>query len=120
MLSLVRSELEHHRYFSGLNGDGKNGVEASKFTHEVKVIMPDVAEGADMKGKIEKWYKQKGDLIKRDDVLCDIETEMFTFGLSTDDSYDSIMGDILVPENSEPVAAGTVICTTFNEGHGDD
>ena len=25
-----------------------------------------------------------------------------------------------VPENSEPVAAGTVICTTFNEGHDDN
>lgn len=25
-----------------------------------------------------------------------------------------------VPENSEPVAAGTVICTIFNEGHGDE
>lgn len=25
-----------------------------------------------------------------------------------------------VPENSKPVAAGTVICTTFNEAHDDD
>ena len=26
----------------------------------------------------------------------------------------------LVPEGSEPVPAGTVICTTFNEGNGHD
>lgn len=47
--SLVRTGLEHHRYFSGLNG--QNGVvDVRKFTHEVKVIMPDVGEGADVKG----------------------------------------------------------------------
>lgn len=113
-------------------------------------------------------------MIKKDDVICDIETDvsihsgldvslvyfagylphnlffaqMFTFGLSTDDNYESIMGDILgepnrpvecnfsfpshvsllititmssmpVPENSDPVPAGTALCTTFNEGHDD-
>ena len=44
----------------------------------------------------------------------------------TDDDYDSIMGKILIPEESDPrisphIAAGTVICTTLNEqGHSDE
>ena len=29
-----------------------------------------------IQGKIQNWYKKKGDLIKKDDVLCDIETEV--------------------------------------------
>eukprot|EP00804_Cyclotella_cryptica_P018398 CCRYP_020367-RB/>CCRYP_020367-RB protein AED:0.37 eAED:0.37 QI:150/0.88/0.8/1/0.11/0.1/10/1838/176 len=104
--------LEIHRYFGKLNDKKDDVIDRSKFTHEVKIYMPDVGEGEDVKGVIETWYKKKGDLIKKDD--------MFTFGLCTDDDFDSIMGDILVPENAEPVAAGTVICTTFNEGHGDE
>jgi hypothetical protein len=34
----------------------------------------------------------------------------------TDDDFDSIMGVIHVPEESDPVEHGTIICTTFNEG----
>ncbi len=40
---------------------------------------------------------------------------MFTFGMLTDDDYDSIMGKIHVQEESEPVGPGTIICTTLNE-----
>lgn len=27
---------------------------------------------------------------------------------------------VIVPENSEPISAGTVICTIFDEGHGEN
>lgn len=95
------------RSFAGLNGkeqnglDTKNGVDVSKFTHEVKVVMPELPdvgeEGKDITGEmfiiskikvysyannnvtlgtILTWYKAKGDLIKKDDVLCDIETNV--------------------------------------------
>lgn len=30
-------------------------------------------------GVIEKWYKKEGDLIKRDEVICDIRTEVSLF-----------------------------------------
>lgn len=36
--------------------------------------------------------------------------------MMTDDSYSSIMGEICVPEQSDPIKAGTVICKTLNEG----
>ena len=28
------------------------------------------------KGVIEKWYKKEGDIIKKDEVICDIRTEV--------------------------------------------
>lgn len=37
----------------------------------------------------------------------------------TDDDFDSIMGEILIQAESEPIKPGTVICTTFNEGRGE-
>lgn len=43
-------------------------------------------------------------------------TKLFTFGMLTDDDYDSIMGKILVQEESDPVQPGTVICITLDEG----
>ncbi len=91
----------------------ESSSDKSKYTHEVKVEMPDIG---DLKGGIiEKWYKQPGDVIHRDDAICDIRTESFTFGMVTDDDFDSIMGEILVEEESGMVDPGTVIFTTFSE-----
>ena len=93
--------------------DYESSKDKSKYTHEVKVEMPDIG---DLKGgAIEKWYKQPGDVIHRDDAICDIRTESFTFGMVTDDDFDSIMGEILVEEESGMVDPGTVIFTTFSE-----
>ncbi|KAL7516937.1 hypothetical protein ACHAWX_001905 [Stephanocyclus meneghinianus] len=104
-----------HRYFSKLNGKSNEVIDRSKFTHEVKICMPDLGEGEDV--KVLRTYIETS---PNPCQTCLMILQMFTFGLCTDDEFDSIMGDILVPENSKPVAAGTVICTTFNEAHDDD
>ena len=44
-------DLNSHRYFSGLNGKSHNGIDTSKFTHEVKINMPDIEDGLHLKGK---------------------------------------------------------------------
>ncbi|KAL3786514.1 hypothetical protein ACHAW5_002054 [Stephanodiscus triporus] len=109
------------RYFSGKGTNAENDyidIDRTKFTREVKIEMPDV--GDDIGGVIEKWHKKEGDLIRRDEVICDIRTELFTFGMLTDDDYDSIMGKILIPEESDPVQPGTVLCTTLDEGLGEE
>mmetsp|Transcript_24626 Transcript_24626/g.53101 ORF Transcript_24626/g.53101 Transcript_24626/m.53101 type:complete len:212 (+) Transcript_24626:182-817(+) len=119
---------EHKRYFSfkSKKKHDDSDIDRSKFTHEVKVSMPDMGDSdlggddADALGVVDKWYKEEGDIIKRDDVICDIRTKVFTFGMMTDDDYDSIMGKILIPEESDPVKPGTVICITLNEGHGEE
>lgn len=81
------------------------------FVEEVKIYMPDV--GAE-NGKIIKWYFNTGDLVKRNDVLCDIETPDFSFGMVTDDDCDAMMGEILVEADSDPVEVSSVICTVFH------
>lgn len=36
--------------------------------------MPEMGEG---QGKVVKWYKQEGEVVLKDDVLCDIETKVW-------------------------------------------
>lgn len=74
--------------------------------------MPDMGEGD---GKILTWYKEEGDIVKRGDVLCDIETDDFTFGMETDDEQLGIMGSILVPAPSEKIPDGQVICILLHK-----
>jgi len=94
------------RYF-GVNGTNEHDAsdfDRTKFTHEVKIEMPNVGDDIECEcpvvsttilpsvenygfikicafskkiaGVIEKWHKKEGDLIKRDDVICDIRTEV--------------------------------------------
>lgn len=42
-------------------------------TSTVKIRMPGMGEGH---GKVLEWYKQKGDIIRQEDILCDIETKV--------------------------------------------
>ena len=116
---------DQHVNNNSSNSDGSKGdqiidrpdyesiTDATKYTHEVKVTMPDMGDFTG--GTIETWYKRPGDIIHRDEVICDIRTDSFTFGMLTDDDFDSIMGEILVQEESGIVDPGTVICTTFSE-----
>ena len=82
-------------------------LDASEFTEEVKVNMPDMGEG---EGKVLKWYKKEGDIVLREDVLCDIQTDDFVFGLQTEDEHPAIMGRILVEAPSENIKDGELLC----------
>lgn len=87
-------------------------LDRSQYTEEIKVRMPDMGEG---EGKVLEWYKKEGDVIKRGDILCDIETPDFTFGMETEDEGYAIMGKILVEAPSEAVKDGEVICILLHE-----
>jgi hypothetical protein len=89
-----------------LNGDPET------FTVEVVVNMPDMGEGNN--NLIEKWYKQPGDVIKENDILCDITTPDFTFGMVTEDEFDAIMGEIHVAEG-EVADDNAPICTIYHQ-----
>jgi pyruvate/2-oxoglutarate dehydrogenase complex dihydrolipoamide acyltransferase (E2) component len=82
-------------------------LDVSEFTEEIKVNMPDMGEG---EGKVLKWYKKEGDIVLREDVLCDIQTDDFVFGLQTEDEHPAIMGRILVEAPSENVKDGERLC----------
>ena len=47
-------------------------IDISKFTHKIETKMPDL----DVDGKIVQWFKEKGDIIHKGDLLCDVETEV--------------------------------------------
>ena len=83
----------------------------NSYTVSVTVNMPDMDQADD--NKIERWYRSPGDIVKPNDVLCDITTPTFTFGMVTDDDFDAIMGDILVP-SGETVADFEPICTLLH------
>ena len=102
------SSSDHKNETTLLNHDSSN-----KYNHEIEIRMPDMGEG---RGKVIKWYKKEGDVVGVDDVLCDIETPDFVFGMETEDEKPSIMGKILVPAPSEEIEDGHVICTLFYEG----
>jgi hypothetical protein len=69
-------------------------VDKSMFTEEVKIRMPDMGNGD---GRVLKWYKEVGDVVQREDILCDIETPDFTFGMEIDDEELGIIGTYCCP-----------------------
>lgn len=120
---IAQQTMIKRSYYKGKRkNDDDSDIDRSKFTHEVKVSMPDMGDSdlggddEDAVGVVDRWYKKEGDLIKREEVICDIRTKLFTFGMMADDDYDSIMGKILVPEETGPVKPGTTICIILNEG----
>jgi Biotin-requiring enzyme len=82
-----------------------------KFTVPVEIRMPDMSAGHE--NTVEEWFKKPGDIIKYNDVLCDIATQDFTFGLSMDDDHDALMGEIHV-EAGAKAPDGTPICTVYH------
>lgn len=81
------------------------------YTVPVTIKMPDMSEGDD--NMVGEWFKKPGDVIKYNDVLCDITTQDFTFGMVTEDEHDAIMGDILV-EAGQKAADGAPICIIYH------
>jgi len=92
---------------SDLDGDRVN------FTVPVTINMPDLNDN-NATSTIEKWYKEPGDIIKRNDILCDIATPDFTFGMVTEDEFDAIMGQHFVAEG-ESAVDNAPICTIYHQ-----
>lgn len=92
---------------SDLDGDRDN------FTVPIVINMPDMDDESSS-STIEKWYKEPGDIIKRNDILCDIATPDFTFGMVTEDNFDAIMGEHHVAEG-ESAEDNAPICTIYHQ-----
>mmetsp|Transcript_20197 Transcript_20197/g.49543 ORF Transcript_20197/g.49543 Transcript_20197/m.49543 type:complete len:247 (+) Transcript_20197:163-903(+) len=90
-----------------LDGDREN------FTKPIVINMPDMNDD-NLISTIEKWYKEPGDVIKRNDILCDIATPDFTFGMVTEDVFDAIMGEHHVKEG-ESAVDNAPICTIYHQ-----
>lgn len=103
------------RYFS--NDDAATfsypeGFDCSKYTNEVVVRMPEIGEG---EGKVLKWYKSEGEIVKYRDILCDIETPDFTYGMEIEDEELAIMGKILVEAPSRLIKENEPLCVLLHQ-----
>eukprot|EP00527_Entomoneis_sp_CCMP2396_P007613 CAMPEP_0198140338 /NCGR_PEP_ID=MMETSP1443-20131203/3516_1 /TAXON_ID=186043 /ORGANISM="Entomoneis sp., Strain CCMP2396" /LENGTH=246 /DNA_ID=CAMNT_0043802727 /DNA_START=46 /DNA_END=786 /DNA_ORIENTATION=+ len=86
----------------------KLGIDRSLYTEEVPVRMPDMDEGDNM---ILRWYHEEGDVILRNDILCDIATPNFSFAMQTEDEHPAILSKILVDaSDKKTVPDEEVIC----------
>jgi pyruvate/2-oxoglutarate dehydrogenase complex dihydrolipoamide acyltransferase (E2) component len=76
-----------------------------RFTEPQPIKMPtDLGQG-----KVLKWYKREGDVIKYDDIILDIDTEDFSFGL-THDEEDEVLIHQIVAQVDDVVKEGDVLC----------
>jgi Biotin-requiring enzyme len=93
-------------------------IDRSKYTEIVPIRMPDLGtsrdNAPDRLSRVQKWFLDPGAILQQGDVLCDIQTPDFTFGMETDDEELGIMGEILVPAG-QPVPDGTVLCHVYHE-----
>ena len=108
--SFQPNPLLKYRQFSDdtPNNDEKDGIDLSKFTKEVDIKLPELVD--DHKAKIVKWHKQEGDIIKPNDTICDIETELFTFEYQVEDECLGVMKEIVLVEGEETSKADSTIC----------
>jgi hypothetical protein len=90
----------------------ENEINLADYTREISVTLPDLEES---KGKIVTWYKEEGDIIYPNDTICDIETDLFTFGMDVEDEKEGIMKEILIPAGEEKHDPGTPICTILHK-----
>lgn len=91
-----------------------SAINIEDYTQELIIPLPDV--GADnLSGKVVKWYKAEGDIVRPNDTICDIQTDLFTFGMDVEDENEGIMKTILVQVGEEGHKPGTPLCIIMHK-----
>ena len=107
-------------YVSSPSSDGdktkKIKFDSSLYTVPIVIEMPpmDDVGGDESHCFVETWHKRKGQRVYRNDVLCDISTPDFVFGMQIDDEEIGVMGEIHVEEGVK-VPDHTPICTIYHK-----
>ena len=101
------------RCHSSSNGSNDSDS-SSRFAVPIVIEMPQVDVDGDEAFFVETWRKKPGDILEQEDVLCDIATPDFVFGLQVDDDELGRMGEIHVEEGVR-VPCHTPICTIYHE-----
>ncbi|MGH7014686.1 MAG: pyruvate dehydrogenase complex E1 component subunit beta [Stellaceae bacterium] len=79
----------------------------------VDILMPALSPTM-TEGKLAKWHKQVGDVVKAGDVLAEIETDKATMEFEAVD--EGTLAEILVLEGSEHIAVNAPIARIAGEG----
>jgi pyruvate dehydrogenase E1 component beta subunit len=78
-----------------------------------QVLMPALSPTME-EGKLAKWVKKTGDVVKSGDVIAEIETDKATMEVEAVD--EGTLAQILVPEGTENVKVNTPIAVIAGEG----
>jgi pyruvate dehydrogenase E1 component beta subunit len=78
-----------------------------------QILMPALSPTM-TEGKLAKWLKAQGDMVKPGDVIAEIETDKATMEVEAAD--EGRLAQILVPEGTEGVAVNTPIAVLADEG----
>src|SRR5271155_2520977 len=79
----------------------------------VQILMPALSPTM-TEGKLAKWLKKEGDIIKSGDLLAEIETDKATMEFEAVD--EGTLGKILVPDGTQGVAVNQPIAVLLAEG----
>ena len=79
----------------------------------IEVLMPALSPTM-TEGKLAKWLKKEGDVVKSGQVLAEIETDKATMELEAVD--EGTLGQILIPGGTEGVKVNTPIAVILGEG----
>ena len=78
----------------------------------VEIIMPKMGD-AMTEGKVVRWYKKSGDVVKKGEPLLEIETDKVNLDLEAE--QDGTLGDV-VADAGQMVEVGGVLATILGEG----
>ena len=92
---------------------------SSLFKVPVVIEMPPIDDDDDDENStallfVEKWHKLPGDFLEKDDVICEIATPEFSFGIQIDDEEKGLMGEIHAKEGMR-VPSHTPLCTIYHK-----
>ncbi|OEU06590.1 hypothetical protein FRACYDRAFT_254302 [Fragilariopsis cylindrus CCMP1102] len=115
--SISFATATEEEYLSSSSSSSKNvdNIDYSLYTEPIIIEMPQLDDVSDDKTNcyIEEWYKSEGDIIQSQDVICDISTPDFSFGMQIDDEDEiGILKHIHIKENIK-VPDFTPICTIY-------
>ena len=83
----------------------------------IQILMPALSPTM-TEGKLSRWLKSVGDMVRPGDVIAEIETDKATMEVEAVD--EGILSAILVPEGTEGVAVNTPIAVLLADGEGDE
>lgn len=97
-------------------GDADDKFDVDAYTIPIVIEMPpmDDVGGDESHCFVEAWHKKEGDWVRPEDVLCDVSTPDFVFGMQIDDSELGLLKEIHVQENVR-VPDHTPLCTIYHK-----